>query len=246
MQVEAIKTRVLLPPQDDLFEAILASVKQVSDGDIIAVTSKAVSIHEGRCQKIKIPGDKQEKDQLIKQEADRYIDRNAVPNGYAILTMKHKILIPSAGVDESNANGYFILWPEDPSAFARRLYEFLCEKYQVENIGVIITDSHTTPLRLGVMGISLGHYGFRALKNYVGCKDLFGREFKMERTNVVDALATAAVLVMGEGTEQTPLAQISDVPFVEFVPEGIAPEIDPEYDLYSPLINSDKWETSKH
>ena len=39
---------------------------------------------------------------------------------------------------------------------------------------------------------------------------------KVTKVDVVNALASAAVLVMGEGAEQTPLAVISDVPFVEF------------------------------
>jgi F420-0:gamma-glutamyl ligase len=38
----------------------------------------------------------------------------------------------------------------------------------------------------------------------------------MTKVNVADALAAAAVLVMGEGSEQTPLVVIGDVPFVTF------------------------------
>ena len=39
---------------------------------------------------------------------------------------------------------------------------------------------------------------------------------QMTKSNVVDALAESAVAVMGEGSEQTPLAIIRDVPFVQF------------------------------
>src|SRR6266508_2193439 len=69
-----------------------------------------------------------------------------------------------------------------------------------------ITDSKTAPLRVGVTGVTLAYSGFQALNDYVGTKDLFGRAWRMIKVNVVDALATAAVLVMGEGSEQTPLA----------------------------------------
>jgi F420-0:gamma-glutamyl ligase len=245
MRIQAIKTRVLLPPQDDLLSAIRESLTHFGDGDVLAVTSKALSISQGRCRISQHLGDRTEKDELVKQEADKYIDRNSVPGGYAILTIKDNILIPSAGVDESNANGYFILWPEKPQAAAQEIHDFLLTTYGIKNAGVIITDSHTTPLRLGVVGISLGHFGFQALKSYVGKKDIFGRTFTMERINIVDALATAAVLVMGEGSEQTPLARISELDFLDYGPVGDPPVIDPEYDIYNPLLQSDLWKSNQ-
>ena len=30
------------------------------------------------------------------------------------LTIKQGMLIPTAGIDESNGDGYYILWPRDP------------------------------------------------------------------------------------------------------------------------------------
>ena len=83
-------------------------------------------------------------------------------------------------------------------------------------MGVIITDSRSAPLRWGAIGISIAHTGFKALKNYIGTRDLFGRIMQAERANIADALAVAAVVEMGEGNEQTPLAIISDVNFVDF------------------------------
>jgi F420-0:gamma-glutamyl ligase len=63
----------------------------------------------------------------------------------------------------------------------------------------------------------------------------------------MDALAAAAVLVMGEGSEQTPLAVISDLPFVSFQEREPAAEelqqlrIAHEDDIYSPLLMSVPW-----
>ncbi len=243
MQVTPIKTRIIKSPQDDLFAVITESVDDFQEEDVLVVTSKVVSIHQGRCLPAANDEDISEKDRIVKQEAEKYIDRNVVPGGYAILTIKHNILIPSAGVDDSNGNGYYILWPKEPQVAAKEIYDFIKEKFQVKNFGVIITDSHTTPYRLGVVGVALAHYGFQALKNYIGEEDLFGRKFKMEKVNIVDSLATAAVLVMGEGKEQTPLVKISQVDFVEFALVGDPPEIDPDYDIYSPLLGSDLWQS---
>ena len=69
----------------------------------------------------------------------------------------------------------------------------------------------------------------------------------MTKSAVADALATAAVLAMGEGNEQTPLAVIEDVPFVQFQQRNPNKKelteltIDPKDDLYAPLLKGVKW-----
>ncbi|TSC99773.1 MAG: hypothetical protein Greene101415_1091 [Parcubacteria group bacterium Greene1014_15] len=44
MFVEAVKTRLLHPPKDDLLEAISGSKIFLRERDVVAVTSKVVSI----------------------------------------------------------------------------------------------------------------------------------------------------------------------------------------------------------
>ena len=81
----------------------------------------------------------------------------------------------------------------------------------------------------------------------VGRPDLFGRPLEMTRVHMADALAAAAVLVMGEAAEQTPLALIDDVPFVEFQDHAPSAEelqkarIEMDDDLYEPLLTSVQW-----
>ncbi|XOU94628.1 MAG: coenzyme F420-0:L-glutamate ligase [Candidatus Kerfeldbacteria bacterium] len=245
MRIKTIKTRLVCPPKDDIFEVISRSIKRISEGSILVIASKIVSIHQGRC----IPIDKvSDKDELIKKEADKYLSRKAVPKGYAILTYKNKLLIPSAGIDESNVGDYYLLWPNNLNKFTKEIYNYLRKKYKVKDFGVIISDSHTVPLRRGVMGIALSYFGFRPLNDYRGKKDLFGRKFEVATTNVVDSLAVSAVLEMGEGTEQTPLAMITELPFVKFSARPYKPkdknkklEISWKEDLYGPLLNAIKW-----
>ena len=79
-------------------------------------------------------------------------------------------------------------------------------------MGIIITDSTTTPLRLGVTGISIGWCGFEPIYDYVGQKDIFGKILEVSKINLLDSLATTATLVMGEGKEQTPIAIIKNPP----------------------------------
>jgi dihydrofolate synthase / folylpolyglutamate synthase len=97
----------------------------------------------------------------------------------------------------------------------------------------------------------LAHSGFQAINDYRGTPDLFGRPLRMTKVNVVDALATAAVVVMGEGNEQTPLALIRDISFVAFQDRNPTEEelqglhIELDDDLYAPLLTSVPWQRSK-
>lgn len=261
MKIKAVKTSVLHPPKDDLFRAIGHAIRSLPEKSIVVVTSKAVSIGEGRC----VPAPqyvetdpvraRREKDALTMREADLYLPRSATPGAWCMHTVKNNILIPSAGVDESNADGFYILWPRHPAASARRLWTWLRRRYRVRELGVVISDSHTIPLRRGVLGISLAHYGFAPLHDYRGSRDLFGRELKMTQKNIPDSIAAAAVAVMGEGAECTPLALVTNVPWVRF---GAGPgsgasaqsrsrkpyssfEIRTQEDLYYPLLSAMKW-----
>ena len=126
------------------------------------------------------------------------------------------------------------------------------DKFKLKNLGVLITDSTTAPLRWGVKGIAIAHSGFSALNDYVGKPDLLGRKLKVTKVNVVDALAAAAVLTMGEGNEQMPLALIEDIPFVQFQDRNPTKKeleelrISLDDDLYSPLLKTVKWKKKKN
>lgn len=241
MITKAIKTRPLIPPQDDLLSVIKESILSLKEKSIIVVTSKVVSIWEGKC--IKIDG-VPDKDELIKKEADLYIDRQKVSSDYDVmLTIKNNILIPTSGIDESNANGYYILWPEKPFESAKKIYDFIKKEYNLKEFGIIISDSHTTPLRTGIMGIGISYYGFNPLRDYRGKKDIFGRELKMSQTNIVDSLSASAVYAMGEGNEQTPIAIIEDVGDISFstAQDECSLRISLDEDIYSSILKSVKW-----
>ncbi len=244
MIIKAIKTRPLIPPKDDLLSVIKESFLKfkLKEKSVIVVTSKVVSIWQGRCIKI---DKKINKDELTKKEADFYINRNKVSQKYVMLTIKNNILIPTSGIDESNANGYYILWPEEPFLAAKQIYNFIKKEYKLKEFGIIISDSHTTPLRSGIMGIGIAYYGFYPLRDYRNKKDIFGRELKMSQTNIVDSLSAAAVYTMGEGSEQTPIVVIEDAGDIKFEINDFSKknplEIDINEDIYAPILKNTKW-----
>ena len=116
--------------------------------------------------------------------------------------------------------------------------QILNEKNGLKNLGVIATDSHTTPLRWGVTGITIGLAGVEPLEDICGKKDLFGREMQITKINLIDPLTSMAVLLMGESNESTPIVVLRNYKGIKFSDNGSMADfkIEPEMDLYRPLI----------
>lgn len=241
MKITPIKTRVLQPPQDDLL-AVLSSVP-LKNKEILVIATKVISIYQGRCIKIDETRKDKQKAELILNEADEIVSLAATTNlKQSPLTKKYGIVVGSAGIDESNGNGYFILWPNDPKAFAKYLYHWFKEQAGLNELGVLIVDTIKRPFRRGAIGMAVAYYGFKALRSYQGKTDIFGRRFKNEQVNIADALSAGAVSVMGEGNEQTPLAIISDLNNLEFFEGADELVVENSDDYFSGLIDSSKWE----
>jgi coenzyme F420-0:L-glutamate ligase len=230
MEVKPIKTRVF-KENDELLPFLLDYIKQLPDRSVLVVTSKIVALSEGRTAVFKTQA---EKDAIIKKES-----KLAIRTKLVWLTIKDGMVMASAGVDESNANGKLILLPKDSFVTAQKVRTELRKKFKIKNLGVIITDSRVFPLRAGIVGVAIGYAGIKGLRDYRGKKDMFGRVLKYSTTDVADSLATSAVLCMGEGRERQPLAVITDAP-VEFTEKINKKElvIDPKKDLYLPFFGS--------
>ncbi|OGH37746.1 MAG: hypothetical protein A3B44_00565 [Candidatus Levybacteria bacterium RIFCSPLOWO2_01_FULL_38_21] len=239
MKVTGIKTHKITQKDKDIFRILDRYVKKLSEKSVVAIASKIVAITEGRIIKIGTI----DKDELIKRESQYYLPRSQNPYNVS-LTITGGALVASAGIDESNGNGYYILWPKNPQKSANRIRKWLKSRFNLENVGVIITDSRTTPLRWGVTGFSVAYSGFEPLKNYIGTKDIFGRKLEFTKLSVVDNLAAAAVMVMGEGNEQTPIVVIERIPGIVFQKKSPTKKdlgkikIILKEDLYAPFLKN--------
>ena len=238
MQSIAVRTPVFRVGQD-LLEFLTEGLRSFEprEGDVIAITSKIVSLAEGRIvAKSEVP----EKVELIKREADVYLGKGAYE---CHLTVKHNILIPSAGIDESNSkDDAYILFPLDPFKSAKEIHSGLTKNFGLKNLGVIVTDSHTTPLRRGVTGIALSHFGFKGVKSLIGQNDIYGRPLQFTYVNHADALAVMAVYEMGEANEQVPVAILRGRSDLVFSTEDTLNDcrIPLEDDLYLPILQKVK------
>jgi dihydrofolate synthase / folylpolyglutamate synthase len=243
MKITPVKTGKIVPTKAEKITSVLDKfIKNLKEGSVVVITSKIISICEGNVIKI---GDV-EKDELIKSQAQYYLPRSESAYN-VLLTIRDGILIPTAGIDESNGDGYYILWPKDAQGSANKIRAYLKKRFNLKQIGVIISDSKSSPLRRGTTGLALSFSGFLALNDYIGKEDLFGHELKVTKANIADALAASAVLVMGEGDEQTPLAVIEDLSFVQFKDRNPTKaeladfSIKLEDDLYAPILTKANW-----
>lgn len=246
MHIIAYKTKKILPG-NDLFAIFKESLPaKLPEKSVVAVTSKIIALCEGR---VVDPAEKT-RDELAIEEADYYLPRETNPFD-VMLTIKNSTLIASSGIDQSNANNMYVLWPKDVQRSANGIRKFLKDTYQVKDIGVIVTDSKLSPLRWGVTGVALAHSGFQAVRSYVGKPDIFGRLLQVETVNDADSLAAASVNVMGEGSEQTPIAVISDIPYVVFTDrdptdkQSLPTMIDMHHEVFTPIITAVDWKKGK-
>jgi F420-0:gamma-glutamyl ligase len=240
MRVTPIKTNII-SNNDSIQNLLDTYITDISENSVLVVTSKIISIMQGDVVSIDT-----DKVTLIQEECERYIPPSNNPFHSTITITGHK-LSAAAGIDESNADNVYVLLPSKVQVVANKLRSYLQDKYSVTNIAVIITDSRSSPLYLGTHGVAMAYSGIKPLKDYIGKKDLFGREILVSRLNVVNGIASAAVTMMGEGIESTPLAVVSELDtsiFCNNNPTEV--EINEQFyelenDLYAELLRSDLW-----
>jgi F420-0:gamma-glutamyl ligase len=215
MQIEAVRTRILHPPKDDLLAVLDESLSALEERSIVVVSSKVVAIWQGRC----VPVEKDvraQKESLAKREAERYLERDDAFAYSRLFTVYEGVFGSVAGIDESNGDDFLVLLPKDAARAAADIRAHLTVRDGLAACGVVISDSRTMPMRNGALGVSLAHAGFQAVHDYRGSRDVFGRTLQFERANIADSIAAAAVLSMGEGDERTPLAVCTGVPHAAF------------------------------
>lgn len=236
IKIIPVKTRVMLPPKDDIYSVLDKYLPSLREGDILIITSKVLSIHQGQCVKIK-KDTYEEKDKLVRKEADYYFDRKKVSHGY-MLTIKDNTFVGAAGIDKSNGNGYYILWPKNVNQLLKEICQYLKKKFKLKKLAIISVDSNSTPMRLGTMGVAIGFFGLKPLKDYRGIPDIFGLKLEVTQANIVDAIAVMGNLTMGESDEKTPLAIARNLSFVEFTNRHTYKDliIEPKEDIFYPLL----------
>ena len=201
----------------EVIQAIKKTGEEILENDIIAVSSKFISMSQGRLVNLNDVDVSEEADllanklsldprlaQLVLQEADLII--GGVP-GFA-LALKNGVIAPNAGIDKSNVpEGHVMLYSEYPFKDAEDLKTTIY-KLLGKRVGVVVTDSRLMPLRMGTTGLSVSVAGFEPQEDERGKKDLFGNTLNVTRRALADQMASAVQLIMGEADEGFPIVLI--------------------------------------
>jgi coenzyme F420-0:L-glutamate ligase/coenzyme F420-1:gamma-L-glutamate ligase len=119
---------------------------------------------------------------------------------------KRGLICINAGIDKSNVEGRgnFALLPENPDFSARRCRAEI-KRLRGRNVAVVICDTYSRPFRRGQVNFAIGLAGINPFKDYRRKKDLFGQILKVKNIAVVDEIAAAAELLMGQAQESMPV-----------------------------------------
>jgi coenzyme F420-0:L-glutamate ligase/coenzyme F420-1:gamma-L-glutamate ligase len=221
LSIIGLDTIGLVKPGDDLakliFDALRAENLELKDGDAVVVSQKIISKADGLLVDIstikptrrsKPISRRTGKDarlvELILGDSEKVLhaDKQAL-----VVQRRDGFVCLNAGVDKSNVRGrtMYSRLPEDADASADKLRRRLEELTGVR-LGVIVGDTYSRPLRVGQVEFAIGISGIEPIVDYRGQEDLFGYALRYKYVALADEVAAAAELVMGQGTEQVPVA----------------------------------------
>ncbi|MCB9453600.1 MAG: coenzyme F420-0:L-glutamate ligase [Anaerolineaceae bacterium] len=229
LQITALPGLPLIQPGDDLVPIILEGVSRaglaLQDGDALVITSKIVSKSEGRivdlntvevsaaAQALAVETRKDPRIVELVLRESAMVSRQAP----GVLVTQHRLgfVSANAGIDQSNLKGndeWALLLPIDPDATARQIQAAVKDKTGTA-VGIVISDSHGRPFRMGNVGVAIGVAGIPALLDLRGRDDLFGRPLHISMQGYADLVASAAHLLSGEANEGRPVVHLRGLNF---------------------------------
>ncbi len=238
----------LVQPHDDLVALILDALTQTNlqlqSGDVLIIASKILSRAENRFVNLKAIEPSEEAYQVANEtgKSPQYVEvvlqesQLISRRAKGVLVTQHRLGFVSAnsGIDQSNVDGTgetLLLLPHDPDASAEAIRAELAKQTGAK-VGIVISDTHGRPFRLGNVGTAIGVAGLPALVDLRGQTDLFGRELEISLQGYADMIASAAHLLCGEADEGRPVVLLRGLQFDK--PYGKASDLyrSPEEDLY--------------
>jgi coenzyme F420-0:L-glutamate ligase/coenzyme F420-1:gamma-L-glutamate ligase len=209
-------------PGDDLAGLLLAGLGEaglvLTPGDVVVVTSKLVSKAENRFVDLQTIspsaraaalGRQTHKDPRLVELILRESTHISRVRG-EVLIVRHRLgfTLANAGIDHSNVGRedgeWVLLLPADPDQSACQLRARLHELAGITP-GVVISDSHGRPFRLGTVNVAIGVAGIPAIWDQRGDRDLYGRVLRVTVRGLGDEIAAAAGLIAGQADEGMPV-----------------------------------------
>ncbi|WNY25703.1 coenzyme F420-0:L-glutamate ligase [Methanolapillus millepedarum] len=210
---KAVDNIPLIQKGDDLADLIFKEA-DLYDNDIVVIASTIVSKSLGLTFYLSdiVPGKEAKRIARLNQKEPEFVqavlDESLevfVETPFMLVRNKNRHICINAGIDGSNVGGGRLLkLPNNPDGCATAIGEKL-EKLTGKKISVIITDTNGRAFKEGQTNVAIGLYKIKALRTWIGEKDLFGYVLEISEEAVVDEIAGAANLIMGEGANGYPV-----------------------------------------
>jgi coenzyme F420-0:L-glutamate ligase/coenzyme F420-1:gamma-L-glutamate ligase len=185
-----------------LLKALQHSEVQLADGDVLVVSSKAVSKAKG----LQAPAD--QRTEVVASQSVRVVAERMTPSGVTrIVQSLAGPVMTAAGVDASNTadESIVLVLPSDPDTVATAIRDdiqdcWLTLSGNKVTTAVILSDTAGRPWRNGQTDFALGASGIRVIDDLRGSTDRNGRLLSVTERCVADEIAAAADLVKGKAT----------------------------------------------
>lgn len=240
-----IKNLPLIVPGDDvaslIYQACAKDEVVIKDGDIVVVAQKIISKAENAVIDLKtiVPG-KEAIAIAEKTGRDARLVQVYINEAAEIINLKGRMVITrhklgfkmsSSGVDRSNVASHdkdlVVLLPRDPDGSAKKI-RCSIQRSLKKKVAVIVNDSCGRDERDGSVGMAIGIAGISHLEIRKQ-KDLFGNDSN-SRIALIDEVAAAASMLMGQADEGIPVVIVRGVPYT----------VDEEADIKKIISNGGK------
>ena len=216
--LKAVENVPLIKKGDDIAEIICKNAPDIADKDIIVIASTIVSKSLGltfREEEV-VPSADAERIAALNGKDPRFVQAildesievfTEAP--FMLVRNKNGHVCINAGIDSSNVgNDLLLKLPDNPDKHAAAIGKKIEEKTG-KKISVIITDTNGRAFKDGQTNVAFGLYNIKAIRRWIGEKDLYGMVLEISEEAVVDEIAGAANLVMGEGGGGVPAVIVS-------------------------------------
>ncbi len=210
----------LIKEDDDLAEIIVETAAKnglgLEDGDVIVAAQKIFSKSENRTVRLQEITPSRKAKEIAKKTAKnpRFVEivlretKKILKATRSILLVRDRrgIVCINAGIDKSNVLGKdcYALLPENPDLSCKKCCTDIM-KITGKQVAVIMSDTYSRPFRRGQVNFAIGAAGIEHFRDYRGKTDLFNQGLKVKNSAVVDEIAAAAELLMGQAREGRPV-----------------------------------------
>lgn len=223
----ALENLPLIQLGDNLGELIFERVREIGvlEGDVFVIAQKVISKAEGAIVDLSTVEPSENAREIAAQTGrDPRLCQVYLNESQELIAVKGRMVITrhrlgficsSAGVDRSNVAplgvGKVVLLPKDPDASARKIRNHIL-KETGKRVAVVINDSCGRDDREGSVGTAIGIAGISAIEIRKK-KDLFGNDSRSQIA-LIDELAAAGSILMGQADEGVPVVLIRGVSYV--------------------------------